>query len=133
MGKRILYRDIQKTVNIPLLYQELAAALGSVLVGVKAVEDGTRIALLDPSPENITTATQIVQAHDASQLTAAQQALETIKELIQEAVGKTVTDLTTAERWALLAGLLYQNKAIAPDMTIRPPRYWIAEQDVTDD
>jgi len=133
MAKRIVYRDIAKSVNGELLAQELRAALGDILIHVREINGKTRIALNTPSPADITTATQIVQAHSADSLTEAQQTLDTIKTLIQGATGKNVLDLTTAERWALLAGLHYQNQAIAPDMTIRAPRHWITKQDIDND
>lgn len=133
MTGRLISRDIQKEVNIELLTQELSAALGNVLVAVRPLDKGTRIVLQDPTPDDINTSTQIVQTHDAGALTEAQQSFETIKTLILGAVGKSVMDLSTAERWALLAGLLYQNQALAPDMTVRAPRYWIARQETTDD
>lgn len=133
MTRRLVAHDIAKLVNRELLTNELRAVLGDTLVRIYGIDTGTRIVLLDPSADALALVTQIVQAHDASALTDAQQTFATIKGLIQEAVGKSVSDLTTAERWALLAGLLYQNRAINPDMTVRPPRLWITSQDTNDD
>jgi hypothetical protein len=133
MTRRLVSRDIQKEVNIELLTQELRTGLGDVLVDVRPLDKGTRIVLQGPNPAEVNTAIQIVQAHDPAALTEAQKTFETIKTLILGTVGKRVNDLSTAERWALLAGLLYQNQAITPDMTVRAPHYWIARQETSDD
>jgi len=133
MAKRIVSQWIEKPVNVERLAEELRLVLGDILVNIRAENGRTRISLLSPSPDDIVTATQIVQAHNANTLTDAQQTLQTIKDLIHGSVGKNVVDLTTPERWALLAGLLYQNRALTPDMTIRPPQRWIIKQDTDDD
>lgn len=133
MAKRIQYQDINKTINEVLLHQELTQALGDVLVGIQITKDKTRIALLSPTEEDLKKLAQIVETHDAKKLTTAQSEFQAMTGLIQETVGKKVTDLSTPERWALLAGLLYQAKALTSDMTIRDPQVWIAYEEGRDD
>lgn len=132
MGK-LLIRDMDKPINAELLTEQLHSALGDVFISVLPLNGKTRITLNSPTESDVTIATQIIQAHNATDQTTAQQTFMTIKNLLQGTVGKNVLDLTNGERWALLAGLLYHNQAIAQDMTIRPLSAWIARQDVNDD
>ncbi len=65
----------RETVNLALLHQELAAALGAKLVGLSGNGRGVRVHLLDSTtPDERKLAGQIVAGHDAGKLTADQQA-----------------------------------------------------------
>ena len=48
-----------------------------------------------------------------------------VLQLAQSAVGVDIRQLTDAQRWALLAVVLFDKKAIAADLKIRPLRDWV--------
>ena len=51
-----------------------------------------------------------------------------ILQLAQSAVGVDVRQLTDNQRWALLAVLMWDRKAIGNDLTIRPLGEWVTRQ-----
>jgi hypothetical protein len=134
MARCIVYQDISKPVNRDLLAHELRAALQEVFISVRSLDNGlTRLSFHAPTEAEVVIATQIVQAHNPDQLTDSQQTLTTIRKLIVGSVGKNILELSDNERWALLAGLLYQSRAITPEMTVRHPKAWIVHQDTEED
>lgn len=129
MVKRIIYQDITIPINETLLHQELAAALGDVFIGIQIKTNRTQIALLGPTADDLKKVEQLITEHNAEKQTAAQDTYAQIAALIKPLVGKPVLELATPDRWALLFALLYQNKALADDMTVRPFAAWVSPQD----
>ena len=133
MSKRIVTQQFDKSVNVELLSEELHEALGETFVHVRINNGQTRIALLSPSSKDLDRVKKMVDDHKQDAHTKGQKVLSDIYVAVDKLVGKPVTDLTTPEKWDLFIALLYQSKAISPDMTIRSSQRWIAPQDTDDD
>ncbi len=92
----------REAVNLALLHQELAAALGAKLVGLSGNGCGVRVHLLDSTtPDERKLAGQIVAGHDADKLTADQQA-ERERQTALEALRKPWAQWSPADKDALL-------------------------------
>ncbi len=89
-------------VNLALLHQELAAALGVKLVGLSQNGRTVRVHLLDSStPDERKAVAEIVARHDGSRCTAAQQA-ERERRVALEALQKPWAQWSAADKDALL-------------------------------
>ncbi|MCZ7541701.1 MAG: hypothetical protein M5U29_17660 [Anaerolineae bacterium] len=92
----------RETVNLALLHQELAAALGAKLVGLSANGRSVRVHLLDSTtPDERKLVGQVVAGHDAGKLTADQQA-ERERRSTLDALRKPWAQWSSADKDALL-------------------------------
>lgn len=116
----------RKPYNVESLDNAIRAALGVTCFGIVA-RLGHVFAVLDPAAttEQQTQAIAIAEAHNPATPTPAQSVLANVRATAQTAVGVALADLTTAQRNALMAALLWRAGAIAPDSTIRPLSDWL--------
>lgn len=115
--------------QLDVLHDELrAAGLAVEFVG----GDGHTIWITVPDGVAETRVAAIVAAHDPAALVAKREAEERTIEQIRQtvfaaaggAVGKGIATLTTAERNALIAVLLWRWGALSPTLAIRPLAEW---------
>jgi hypothetical protein len=113
----------QQALNLALLDETLRAALGEVVAGVSATRGEVRVHFTRrPTAEEVARARLLVEQHDATALTAEQQALVEQREQ-HDALHRTVSHLDlsapltadaldTAVRWLLLRE---QARALPPE------------------
>jgi hypothetical protein len=130
--KRLHQYPISKIVNPELLDKQLHDELDAVFVRVDCRNDKTHVILNTPTKKDLQTVKQIVDDHDSREFTDTQQIFQKVNDLIEDIIGKSVVDLNPNEQWAVLIAALYQMRALAPDMTIRSPQYWVERQDTDD-
>lgn len=115
------------------LHDALTAA-GVKGAGVAVEGDAAGQTVYITVPESISKATvdAVLAAHDAAAIVAAEAAQRQTDEDIRRqvftaaagAVGKSISTLTTTERNALIAVLLWRWGALSPTLTIRPLADW---------
>ena len=79
----------------------------------------------DPTPEERSAAIMAREAEEEADRQAAVALRQQILTRAQSAVGVRLDDLTAGQRNALVALLLWQAGALAPDLTVRPLGSWV--------
>lgn len=111
------------------LHDELVAA-GLAVTTVEGDETTVWVSVPDTVPEPAVAT--VIAAHDPESDTRREALAERTNEQIRQAVrtaaqgaaGKRLADLTTAERNALIAVLLWREGALSPTLTIRDLALW---------
>jgi hypothetical protein len=100
-------------VNLAKLHEELAAALGEKFVGVSTGRGQVRVHIWSDTPKALQSQIEpIIQAHDASKLTAAQQA-EVDRAAKLEALKKPWAQWTAADQ-AEFVRILAEQSGVIP-------------------
>lgn len=114
-------------LNLEKLDTDIHAVVAT-FAGLKRGKDRSLLVLLfddRATDEQIASAQGLVTAHDPNSRTPEQQVLDTLRTTAASAAGVALADLTTAQRNALMAALLWKAGGIAPDGTVRPLADWV--------
>lgn len=126
MAREVIMTSVG-AINRDKLWADCKAA--SVLfagISTRPKVDGLILVFESGTPDaDVEKVQAVVRAHDSTLKTPEQQVLENLRNVAQSAGGVPLADLTTAQRNALMAALLWKAGGIAPDGTIRPLAEWM--------
>ena len=126
MAREVIMTNLG-AINKDKLYADCKAASGLFAgISTRPKVDGLILVFETGTPDaEVEKVQAVVRAHDSTLKTPEQQVLSNIRTVALTAEGVALADLTTAQRNALMATLLWKAGGIAPDGTIRPLAEWV--------